>query len=264
LYKEVVEITSRENPACKELKQVAGDNQSNYMLVEGKKLFLEIINSGLKIKKIFVQKNSWENFSRFLPDAAGIEIIYMTNDLLSSLYTTESKPDNEELIISLVEKPLWKLKDLFKLRKNIVFLEGIQDPGNLGTIIRSVLAFEAAGIVLSKNSVNPFNTKVIRASAGAVFKTPILFAEDNSDFINCAKNETYKIVATSSKLKQKNNELEFSMPSVFMFGNEGSGLSQELLSVSDDVIMIPHSDKVESLNIAISASLILWQTYKKK
>ncbi len=264
MYKEVLEITSRENPAYKELKQIVSDNQSKYIIAEGKKLFFEVLNSGLKIKKIFVQNNNWQSLSQFLPDNIGIEIVYITNELLSSVYTTESKPDNDELIISVVEKPLWELKDLFKLRENILFLENVQDPGNLGTIIRSVLAFEASGIVLSKNSVNPFNTKVVRASAGAVFKTPILAVSDNLTFIDFAKKENYKIVSTSSKLKEKSNELKFSMPSVFMFGNEGSGLSHELLSVSDDVVMIPHSDKVESLNIAISVSLLLWEAYKKK
>jgi len=120
-----------------------------------------------------------------LPKNKNHELIYIKNELLAELFTTENKPTKNDLIVAVAEKPEYELNDVFKTNKSIIFLENIQDPGNLGTIIRSALAFSIEGIILSKNSVNPFNTKVIRSSAGAVFKLPVVSLNHDVDCETC-------------------------------------------------------------------------------
>lgn len=252
-----LEITSKQNFVYKELKKLTRNN-SDYVLIEGEKLLQEAINSSLSIKKIFIDKKNHNKFSKLLPKCDS-ELVFVKNELLASIYTTDSYPTKDDLLIALAKKPNWQIKDLFKTKKHLVFLERIQDPGNLGTIIRSALAFSAGGIILSENSADPFNTKVIRASAGAVFNMPIVFIENLKAFISQAKQNNYKIIGTSSKVSKKLNDLNFNLPSVFLFGNEGVGLSKELLNSSDEIIKIPISSKVESLNLGVSVSLVLWE-----
>ena len=254
-----MEIESKQNSEYKELKKII-KSKSSYILIEGKKLFLEAVNSSLKIEKIYLDKENQKLFSKLLPRDKNCEIVFLKNSLLSSLFTTDNKPTSSDLIIALAKRPKWQLKDLFLNKKNIIFLENIQDPGNLGTIIRSALAFNASGIILSSSSVDPFNTKVIRSSAGAVFKVPVV-SSDLVDFYDYAKNNNYKLIATSSRAGKNISDLKLEKPYVFSFGNEGRGLSKDLLNKADEVVGIPHSRNIESLNLGVSVSIVLWEAY---
>ena len=258
-----LEITSKENPSYKELKSFSRE-KSNYLFIEGEKLLIEAIKSPLKIKKIYIDKENHLRFSSLLSECKEYELVFMKNELLASLFTTDTRPVHEELVIVLAEKPSWQLTDLFKTKKDLIFLEEVQDPGNLGTIIRSALAFNAGGIILSKNSVDPFNTKVIRGSAGALFNMPVVAIDSFDNFTYLVKKENYKLIATSAIAGKKINELNFSLPFIFLFGNEGKGLSEKLVNIAHETIAIPHSENLESLNLGISASIILWEQYKNK
>lgn len=254
-----MEISSKENPVYKELKKIAQE-KSDFIFVEGKKLFLESLSSNLKVEKVFISKENHAFIQDVLKNNS-CEITYVTNHLLSSLFTTDSKPTSSDLIIALVKKPNWKLTDLLNTRKNLIFLEAVQDPGNLGAIIRSALAFKAGGIILPEGSVYPFNTKVIRASAGAVFKLPIIVSSVK-ELKEKTSKEGYKLIAFSSKSKKPFSQINNDKPFVLFFGNEGKGLTDEIVALVDDVVSIPHSDKVESLNVGVAASLVLWELYK--
>ena len=250
------EIKSRQNPQYKALKKIS-QGKSDSVFIEGGKLFNEALNSSLKIEKIYIDE---DNYKTLLLNR-NVEVAFMNNNLLSSLFTTDSKPTRNDLIVALAKRPTWSLKDLYKNKRNLVFLENIQDPGNLGMIFRSVLAFNAGGILLSKDSVDPFNTKVIRASAGAVFSVPFVTITQIKDF----KLKGYKIIGTSSnKSTKKLNELNINSSCLYLFGNEGAGLSKELLDFSDDIISIPHESSVESLNLGVTVSIFLWEIYKRR
>lgn len=254
-----LEITSKENPLYKELKKIS-KGKSDYIFIEGKKLFLEAIKSPVKIEKVYVDKKNKELLSEFSLN----DCVFMDNNLLSSVFTTDNEPTGDDLIIALAKKPICQLSDLFKTKKSLVFLEHIQDPGNLGTIFRSAVAFDSGGIILTEDSVDPFNTKVIRASAGAIFKMPTVFIKNIEDLKILTKQEKYKIIATSSHKGEILNGLSLDSRSVFVFGNEGAGISKELLNLADETIIIPGSSNVESLNLGVAASIVLWETYKNK
>ena len=257
-----LEIKSKENPVYKELKKISREKNA-YVLIEGKKLFFEAKNSSLKIEKVFIDDKNKQLFSNLLSDN-DIEVIYMDNNLIASVFTTDSEPEAEDLIVALAKRPSGHINELFKTKKNIVLLENIQDPGNLGAIIRSSLAFNTGGIILFGNSVDPFNTKVVRASAGAVFHLPVVRVENIDQIKEITKKENYKIIATAAKAKKTILEVNKNLPNVFLFGNEGSGLSKQLQDLSDEVVAIPHSAKVESLNLGVAVSIVLWELQGRK
>ena len=255
-----IEISSKNNSKLKELKRLIKE-RNDYLLIEGMKLFVEAVKSKIQIEKIYIDKNNIDSLSRVYPGYKSCEIVFVSNELLSESYTTESMPGRENLILALAKKPKWEITSLFKLKKNIIFLENPQDPGNLGMILRSALAFNAGGVCLSEHSVDVFNTKVIRASAGAVFRMPVFITDNINSFYKQAKEYGYKIIATQVNAKKSLEKLKLDSPLIFLFGNEGSGLSIKMVNLSDEIIKIPHSDKVESLNLGVSVSLILWELF---
>jgi len=254
------DIQGKNNSTLKELKNIIKEKK-NYFLIEGMKLFEEAVKSKITIEKIFIDKSNIDFLSNIYPDYKKCETIFVKNKILAENYTTESLPDKDDLILALAKKPVWDISLLLKQKKNLIFLERIQDPGNLGMIIRSSLAFEAGGVCLSEKSVNPFNTKVIRASAGTVFSLPVFLVNNFDHFYKQVKDYGYKIISTKVSAKKTCKELKNISPIVLLFGNEGSGLSKEMINLSDEVIKIPHSDKVESLNLGVSVSVILWELY---
>ena len=258
-----LEISSRENSYYKELKKSIREN-NGFICIEGKKLLNEALKSSVKLEKIFFDKSNKSVFENLLPKDRKTEIVFIKNELLSELFTTDSKPDSSDLVIGLAKKNEYKLADLFELKRDLIFLEEVQDPGNLGTIIRSALAFECSGVILSKSSVDPFSTKVIRASAGAVFKLPIICSQQLKNIYDLAMENKYRFIATSINKGKEITELNNLQPSVIAFGNEGRGLSHEIMDIASEVIKLPHSKEVESLNVGVAVSIVLWERYRLK
>jgi len=139
---------------------------------------------------------------------------------------------------------------------------GIQDPGNLGTIIRSAEAFGADAVLLGEKTVSEFNPKVIRASAGSSFRLPTLhFAVARASEM---KERGLRIVATSSHKGEPIDKVDLTGNLAILVGSEGAGVSREYMNVADDFIRVPHSERVESLNAAIAASVILYEAQRQR
>lgn len=257
-------ITSKQNLVYKELKQLILKNCKDYIFIEGQKIFEQALNSSLKINQVFIDKNNTSILEGLPASKKDFEIVYMENSLISSLYTTKSKPENKNLIFSIAKRPNWELNDLLKTEKDLVCLEEIQDPGNLGMIFRSLVAFGGGGIILSTGCVDPYNTKVIRASAGAIFKLPFVQISDFNNLQQYIKNELYEIVATSPYAVNNINDLDFHKKIVYLFGNEGKGLSKQIKQIAAREVKIPHTKDIESLNIAVAVSILMWETFNRR
>ena len=165
--------------------------------------------------------------------------------------------DTPNKIIGIVKKntPL-------PIRNKILILDNIQDPGNLGTIIRSSVAFDIDTIVLSPNTVDIYNPKVIRSTQGMIFYTNIITLE-LKEFINEIKTKNYTIFGTN--VRNGKNIKEITLPEKFalVLGNEGQGVSKEIESLCDDNIYIKMSSKCESLNVSVATSILLYEVYNK-
>lgn len=240
-------ITSLNNPTIKEISKLKNKKYrdlTNTYLVEGDHLVEEAYKNNLLIKIILLEDTIC-NYD--------IEKIYVTKEVMKKL----TELDTPNKIIGIVKKntPL-------PIGNKILILDNIQDPGNLGTIIRSSVAFDIDTIVLSPNTVDIYNPKVIRSTQGMIFYTNIITLE-LKEFINEIKTKNYTIFGTN--VRNGKNIKEITLPEKFalVLGNEGQGVSKEIESLCDDNIYIKMSLKCESLNVSVATSILLYEVYNK-
>ncbi len=179
-------------------------------------------------------------------------------ELLTSVETPQG-------VLAVVRKPKYFLGDILKSRNPLlVVCAGIQDPGNLGTIIRSADAAGASGILLSKGTVELYNQKVIRATMGSLFHVPILEIQETEKELKEIKARGIKLIAADSSGKKDHWASDFSGPTAVLIGNEGTGLPDEILKLCDEVVRVPMPGKAESLNAAMAASIILYEALRQR
>jgi TrmH family RNA methyltransferase len=154
---------------------------------------------------------------------------------------------------------MFELKDIIK-EKNVVFLEDINDPGNLGAIIRNCVAFDIKALITSKNSVDIYNPKVLRSTAGNIFKIKILNKVEKIETIKKLKENNFYVYITSLSSNNYINKIIFKTKNVFVFGNESCGVSNKIKDLMDESIKIKIKN-VESLNLAVSNGIILNQIF---
>jgi TrmH family RNA methyltransferase len=145
----------------------------------------------------------------------------------------------------------------------LVAIAGLQDPGNLGTIARSAEAFGATGLLLGERTVSPWNWKAVRASAGSLFRLPTLKVE-LAKALHETKARDVRVLATSSHKGTAIVEVDLRGPVAFIVGSEGAGLPKDVLAQADEVVAIPHSSRVESLNAGIAASILLYEAARQR
>jgi RNA methyltransferase, TrmH family len=144
---------------------------------------------------------------------------------------------------------------------------GLQDPGNLGTILRSAEAFGSAGVVLGEGTVSPFNTKVIRASAGSIFRLPVVLSKHSGGMEGITakfRAQAVRMIATSSHKGTPLDQARLTGPSAVFIGSEGSGLPRNLMAQVDELLAIPHSPQVESLNAGVAGSIVLYEAARQR
>lgn len=149
----------------------------------------------------------------------------------------------------------------------IVVLAGVQDPGNVGTILRSAEAFGSAGVVLSEGTVSPFNSKVIRASAGSMFRLPVVLAKAQGEMEKISagmRQENIRLIATSSHKGTALDVARLTGPCAVFIGSEGSGLPRNLMALVDELVAIPHAAQVESLNAGVAGSIVLYEAARQR
>ena len=245
-----MEITSVNNELVKETVKL---QQKKYrrgkFLLEGYKAIKEAFDCGIKLEKIFVNKNKISEYD-FAKD-----IIIETNEaVLKKLGTTESAPE----AIAVGFQKVYD-KNILKTVKKVLLLENIKDLGNLGTIIRSSVAFGAEAIVLFGESVDIYNPKSVRASVGNLWKIPIIHIKDLDELKEIFAD--FERIATLPRSKNMLKTFKIKTPSLIMFGSDADGLSDELVNFSTGSVKIEMAQTVESLNLATSVSVILYELF---
>ena len=269
-------ITSVSNPKIKNIDKLNSSSKArrdqNAFVAEGVKMFIEA--PPIRIKEVYISED--------LLDKVNIAIRYDDKDEESEIlkkcghklqktgYTEVSRQVFKKMadtvtpqgIISVIERKTYELKDLIRLSGemalHVLVLEGIQDPGNLGTMLRTA---EAAGydfILASEGTVDVFNPKVIRSTMGSVFRIPVIYTHELVKDIQELKKVGVKIYAAHLKAKHDYNKLSYGNRSAVMIGNESSGLNEETAAVADELIRIPMQGQVESLNAAVAAALLMF------
>lgn len=259
-------VSSSKNPIIKEVKSLYKKKDrwtSKLYIIEGIKLVSESINFGMDIKYIIYTDsflNINEGTSLYNEMCGRDNLVNVPENLFKEICDTE----NSQGIIAVVSFNLKNKEELLNKENSfLLYLDEIQDPGNLGTIIRSADAFEADGVLLGKGCVDPYNPKVVRATMGSVFRVPLYFIEDN-EFLVELKNKEYKIYATSLEGSVPNYEITYKDNFVIAIGNESRGVKKEIINLSDALIKIPMPGLAESLNAGVAASIIMYEAMKQR
>lgn len=232
-------ISSKDNQKIKFIKKVKKRKEKNFLFLEGERLVNDA-SLYLKPVEIFVRE--------------GIE--YPDSTMISEkLFEEISDTENSQGIIGIFPKPESDMDNLF-ISEKVYYLDRIQDPGNLGTIIRSADAFGIDALVLRKGTCDPFSSKVIRATVGSLFRVPIYF-DDRTEILDEWK-KTGNIYATSLTNGKPLDEIVFQEPYMIVIGNEGAGVDEEILEKSDANFFIPMKGNAESLNAGVAASILMF------
>jgi TrmH family RNA methyltransferase len=256
-------LTSLQNPLVKQLRRLhrAKDRREQQLfLLEGTHLLEEAYAVQASLDVVCYTEGwrsrheaLWQHLSEV---AQRVELV--SPDVLKAISTTV-EPDG---VVATAER-IYTQSSLHFAQLGLV-LETIQDPGNLGTIIRTAAATGADGLLVSDNSVDLDHPKVLRSSAGQWFRLPMAVSADLKTDILKFKAEGMQVISTVPTAPQTYWEVDFCLPSLILLGNEGAGLSQELNDLADQQVTIPLSPDVESLNVAISAALILYEVRRQR
>ena len=225
--------------------------------IEGEKLLGEAIRSGLVLKTIFVSER--RELPRFVPKS--VEVVWLSEDVFGSLMETQTPQG----IAALLVPPLRSLQDVLVSTPLILVVAGLQDPGNLGTLIRSAEAFGASGVVATPGTVSAWNQKSLRASAGSIFRLPVVGVTiEELAGLKGRGVVVMAAVAWDTRHAVEVHDAVFAQATAILIGNEGAGLSEELLRLADVMVTIPCPGKVESLNAAVAGSLLLYEASRQR
>jgi TrmH family RNA methyltransferase len=257
-------IEGRHNALVKELRGAFAHGEltpDGYCAIEGMRILEEAIRSGLKFKAVFFRSSAENRAERLLPQlAVHVETLLLPDKLFASAVPSETPQG----VAALVRCKVFKLEDV--LGKShagpLLAIAGVQDPGNLGTILRSAEAFGAGGALLGEGTVSPFNSKVIRASAGSVFRLPIVQTK-LPGILDQMRELGLRLIATSSHKGTPLDQATLTGPLAIFIGSEGAGLPHELLAEMTETVAIPHSPNVESLNAGVAASIVLYEAARQ-
>ena len=275
-------ITSRENRWLKKFRAVlrgTGPTGDEFLGIEGPKLVEEALRSGLEAEALLVSDTGEHALEDILRAAAASEagiprarILRTTDKLFEGVAETETPQG----VAALFRQPQWGFEDILRgagvsrgSAPLIVVLAGVQDPGNVGTILRSAEAFGATGAVAARGTADPWSPKVLRASAGSALRLPVLRGMAIPVLLAQLKIEQVKILAASARTENK--EKDFDSPAwavddrlALFIGSEGRGLPVEVEHAADAMISIPVSEAVESLNAAVAASVLLYEISRRR
>jgi TrmH family RNA methyltransferase len=253
-------IEGKHNALVKELRQAFARGEltaTGECPVEGARVVEEAIRSGLKFRAIFFSESAQGRAAKLLPQIhSHVETLLLPDRLFANSVPSEMPQG----VAALVHVKKFALKEIIAAENAgpLLVIAGVQDPGNLGTILRSAEAFGARGVLLGEGTVSAYNSKTVRASAGSIFRvmtTKVQMAEA----ITATRSQGFRLLATSSHKGETLPGTDLSGKVAIFIGNEGSGLDKKLLAQMDTLIMVPHSPRVESLNAGVAASIVLYE-----
>ena len=246
-------ITSASNNQIKEaakLTQKKYREKFGLFLVEGIKPIIQAAKSGFDVQKVFVSANKAKKYE-FLKNLIPVE-----ETVLKKISTTESAPE----IAAVIKKKNYSL-DIFKKMKKLILLENIKDGGNLGTILRSAAAFGIEGVLLAGDTVDIYNPKVIRSSVGTMFMMPNISVGISEIKKNFPKHKLFVTTLRESKTNTP-DKADNNSSYIIAFGSEAQGVTEELAELADEYLKIQHNEAVESLNLSVAASIIMYELNK--
>jgi TrmH family RNA methyltransferase len=253
-------VSSRTNSRVKQLRAAFAGHarlSGGLVAIEGDHLLAEALRSGMVLKTVFVSE--LREVPRIVP--RGLEVLRLTDEVFASVVETRSPQG----VAALIVPPVYALDDVMERTPLILVAAGLQDPGNLGTLVRSAEAFGATGVLTTAGTVSAWNQKALRASVGSIFRVPV---------VGITPAEVAKLKARGVKLMAAvgsddfgttmAQEMDFTRACALLIGNEGTGLTPEWMEMADARVTIPCPGPVESLNAAVAGSLLLYEASRQR
>ena len=236
----------------------------NAFYLEGVKVTNEILDKNEAIdilfiaysKSLLISTNGGQALLNRISSLKNVKVLEFEENIFK--YMTDTV--NTQGILVVMKIPKYSLEN--KENKNIILLDKVQDLGNIGTIIRSCNAFGVDTILCTSGTADVYSPKAVRATMGGILNVKIIYLDD-IEKLNLFKKMGYKIVTTSLKTQNSIDSIDYNNKYIFVMGNEANGVSKEILDISDFVVKIPMSEKIESLNVGVATSIILYEQYKK-
>jgi TrmH family RNA methyltransferase len=262
-------VEGRHNALVKQLRlsfSRAERTEAGDCAIEGLRIVEEAIRSGLRFRAVFFRESTEDRAERLLPQiGAHVETLLLPDKLFDSIVPSET-PQGVAALVRWKDSSLDDILERLQIGPILVVI-GLQDPGNLGTILRSAEAFGSAGVVLGEGTVSPFNSKVIRASAGSIFRLPVVAAKTAGNIEEVSarlRARNVRLLATSSHKGTPIDRVKLTVATALFIGSEGSGLARGMMAKMDEIVAIPHSQQVESLNAGVAGSIVLYEAARQR
>lgn len=257
-------ITSKDNEIVKHIKKLSDKkyrDQNNCYIIEGIKLVEEAIQEEAQIDKIIICEEctkTSEISKSLMYEIAKHDCIYVTEKIFKML----TQVMNPQGIMAVIKKN--KERPQVKFDEDIIVaLDDIQDPGNLGTILRTVDSIGLKQLIVSKGTADVYNPKVVRSSMGAIFRVEVIEVENLKETIEMMKRNNYELVVTSLQTESSIYDVDYNKK-IIVIGNEANGVSAEIQDMADKKIKIPMLGKTESLNASVATAIILYEYIRQK
>lgn len=258
-------ITSSSNQRIKQVIQWQSKakerRRDKVFVVEGVKMYMEAPTEW--ISEVYVAESFWEKCGKAELKDKLILTAYekVSDDIFAKMSDTQSPQG----ILAVVRQPDYKLNQLLtKENPLLIVLENLQDPGNLGTIIRTGEGAGITGVIMSDTTVDIYNPKVIRSTMGSIYRVPFVYEKDLAAVLGKLHEAGIDTYAAHLQGKDYYDSFSFREPAAFLIGNEGNGLSEGLADCAGHYLKIPMEGKVESLNAAIAASLLVYEAHRQR
>ncbi|WP_346937430.1 RNA methyltransferase [Clostridium sp.] len=255
-------IKSKDNNTLKEIKKLKEkkyrvDNKK--FIIEGFRFLEEGFKSDFIIDKLFIKESSIDKFNEKFSFCISKydEKLFIIND---NLFKSISGTENSQGVLAVLNMK----EETFIAKEGLyILVDKVQDPGNLGTIIRTAHSAGCKGVILSKDTVDLYNEKTLRSTMGSIFNIPIIHDEDLS-FTKKLINEGYNLVCSSLQTDKNFFEVNLVDNAIIAVGNEGNGISDEVMNLATCKVKIPMIGNTESLNVAIAASIMIYEGVRQK
>ncbi len=249
-------IKSNSNTKVKLLRNLKSKKyryQYKMYLVEGYQIALDYLKYSRNIEFAVISEefDKINDIKRLKED---LEINIIDKDIFNRISDTK----NSQGIILVVNFEDYKISEIIN-KKKLILIDGIQDPGNLGTIIRTCDAFNVGGVITLEKTVDLYNSKTVRASMGSIPRLPVVVCDSNDEVLKILKNSGFKILSSTPRFNIDIKNLECKEKIALVIGNEGSGVSEKIINVSDDLVGINMKGDIESLNAGIAAGILIYE-----
>ena len=256
-------ITSTSNVQIKQiialLKKGKERKEQNAFVIEGRKMFEEICQEKSRVVKAYFSDSY---VKAGYADKAMKTVPYEV--VADSVFDAMAETVTPQGVLAIVKMPEYSLEEMIDKAGTLVLLENLRDPGNLGTIIRTAEAAGVSGVILSKESVDIYNPKVIRSTMGAVYRVPFLYVEDFQTPLKELRAKNVRLLAAHLQGKKTFDKADYNGKVGILIGNEANGLTEEASELANEKVLIPMAGSVESLNAAVAAALLMYEAFRKQ